>query len=64
MTVTPQELVEHALAASTSDDCIALVRDAMAGDLTSSTTKALEATLKAASLAAGVASGLFVTGRF
>ena len=40
------------------------VRDAMAGDLTSSTTKALEATLKAASLAAGVASGLFVTGRF
>lgn len=40
------------------------VRDGMAGDLTSSTAKFLEASLKAAALASGVASGLYVTGRF
>jgi uncharacterized membrane protein YjjP (DUF1212 family) len=40
------------------------VRDAMAGDLNSATAKGLEAGLKVASLATGVASGLFVTGRF
>ncbi|WP_244242293.1 TldD/PmbA family protein [Nocardioides seonyuensis] len=33
MTVTPQELVEHALAASTSDDCVVLVRDVTSANL-------------------------------
>ncbi|MGE5673062.1 MAG: threonine/serine exporter family protein [Mycobacterium leprae] len=39
------------------------VRDAMAGDLLSAGSRALEATLKAAALAAGVASALYLTGR-
>ncbi|HEY3369026.1 MAG TPA: threonine/serine exporter family protein [Symbiobacteriaceae bacterium] len=39
------------------------VRDAMAGDLLSAGARALEATMKAAALAAGVASGLYLTGR-
>ena len=33
MTVTPQDLVEHALAASTADDCIAIVREATSANL-------------------------------
>lgn len=33
MTVTPQDLVEHALATSTADDCIAIVREATSANL-------------------------------
>lgn len=33
MTVTPQQLVEHALAVSTADDCIAIVSDATSANL-------------------------------
>ena len=39
------------------------VRDAMSGDLISAGARALEATMKAAALAAGVTSALFLTGR-
>lgn len=39
------------------------VRDAMAGDLTSASARSLEALMKAAALASGVASGLFMVGR-
>jgi uncharacterized membrane protein YjjP (DUF1212 family) len=38
------------------------VRDAMAGDLTSASARVLEALMKAAALASGVASGLYLTG--
>lgn len=40
------------------------VRDAMSGDLTSATGRFMEALMKAAALASGVASALYVTGRF
>lgn len=40
----------------------ASVRDAMAGDLVSSGARGLEAAMKAAALASGVASGLYLTG--
>ena len=30
---TPQQLVEHALASSTADDCIVIVRDATSANL-------------------------------
>ncbi|WP_183092569.1 metallopeptidase TldD-related protein [Nocardioides stalactiti] len=33
MTTTPQDLVEHALASSTSDDCIVIVRDTTSANL-------------------------------
>ena len=33
MTITPQALVEHALAASTADDCIAIVREETSANL-------------------------------
>lgn len=39
------------------------VRDAMSGDLLSAGARALEATMKAAALAAGVTTALFLTGR-
>jgi uncharacterized membrane protein YjjP (DUF1212 family) len=39
------------------------VRDAMAGDLSSAAARGLEAVMKAAALASGVASALYVTGR-
>jgi uncharacterized membrane protein YjjP (DUF1212 family) len=39
------------------------VRDAMAGDLSSASARGLEAVMKAAALASGVASALFISGR-